>query len=413
MTIILNNKTILNNRVVINDPWTPLLLPGIVGWWQVDETEQGLTITEASINPDLSAWTRLRLASSTHLGDGVYRLLDRVDESSTNHQLSLDATNIQNGVATFGVTVVGVGGGVDFLSLRIDSDNRHTGFDLINHTRTASNSGYIAHRIYEIPGVGWRYEVTMLRANAGVFKFILGKNLSIQYQGDGTGYVDLRDVSVTQRRITSVANRIPHGPPLVPFDAATAPKLYDAALNTWTGSEGFYCNELEGLRDSTTIAPMFSGTNVPFVVYHVCRGQTGVDGGRIYAWHGVSGTQGIYQHNVATDVFRAWRADASTTSAQITAAGAYPVNTRSATCDYFDGTTRTLSTINETLSVEQELGEQEFARFGWACSPAYSVSAPATGNFSCLILSTQSRTRGDEYDLVMRRWISRRFGVEV
>lgn len=389
----------------------PRMLPGVVGWWQVDESEWGLTLQEASIEPDLTTWSNLRCTLSSS-GDGVYRMLDQVDASPTNHQCSTYASDIQNGIVTFGVTIVEFND-VDTISLRLDGDSVHTDFNLITHEKTTSTSGYIAHRVYEIPNVGWRYESTMIRSAASTFKIFLAKNGSITYQGDGTGYIDIKDATVTQRRITSVANRIPHGPPLVPFDAATAPKLYDAALNTWTGGEGFYCNELEGLRDSTTIAPMFSGTNVPFVVYHVCRGQTGVDGGRLYAWHGSSGTQGIYQHNVATTVIRAWRSDVSTTSAQITAADAYPANTRSATCDYFDGTTRTLSTINGTLSVEQELGEQGFARFGWACSPAYSVSAPAAGNFSCLILSTQSRIRGDEYDLVMRRWIANVYGVTV
>lgn len=412
MTIILNNKTILNNRVVINDPWTPLLLPGIVGWWQVDETEQGLTITEASINPDLSAWSHLRLASSTHLGDGVYRLLDQVDESSTNHQLYLAATNVQNGVATFGVTVVGVGGGVDFLSLRMDNDAKHTGFDLINHTRTSSTSGYVAHRIYEIPGVGWRYEVTMLRANAGVFKFILGKNLSYKYQGDGTGYVDLRDVTVTQRIITQCYNRIENGPSLIPREIQTAPKLYDTRSDTWTGADGFYCNELEGLRESELIGPLFTGTNIPFQVYNVCRGQTGVDGGRIYAFEGTLGYQGIYQHNINTEAIRVWRSS-TTVSANITAYNAYPVGTRVAHCDYFDGSTRTFSAAGVTQSVNQEVDAQILTRFGWGSAPgATGVTHPLAGNFNFLVLATEARVRGDIHDLAMRRWISRRFGVE-
>ena len=409
---------------VITRVWNPRHLPGIVGWWQVDETEEGLTIVEASVSTDMTSdWMPYGIINPISSAYGSLGRLEEVlagDESAVTHAASSPMINAQSGPVTLSVTCKFNGDNNGGLYLSIagagwvsmsrghNSSNQPIYFD--------SDGSVLSYSGTSIDGGECTYTLTATTSSptGTVTIGMLGPNGEMKYQGDGTSSVDILAVKLTQRLITSVANRIPHGPPLVPFNMATAPKLYDAALNTWTGSEGFYCNELEGLRDSTTIAPMFSGTNVPFVVYHVCRGQTGVDGGRIYEWYGGVGSQGIYQHGVTPTVLRAHRTDASGAVTPITAADAYPANTRSATCDYFDGTTRTLSTINGTLSVGQERGEQALARFGWACSPRESsVHHPMAGNFSCLILSTQSRIRGDEYDLVMRRWIANVYGVTV
>lgn len=190
----------------------PLNVPGVQGWFESDM----VTLSTASVPSNPASWTVTNASSSLN-GDGSYRINEgSAGAGNVTHRHTVTPTNAAAGSVLFSAEVKFLSGGREWIDLAVST--AYAMFNIASGTiGTTASTTHTA--ITPLSGGWYRCEIGMTYSAGSADIYIGEADNDVTYTADGRNAFDIRNITFSQLRVSSMMNK---GPATWSLDQATA-----------------------------------------------------------------------------------------------------------------------------------------------------------------------------------------------